>query len=152
MTNQQHNKLFFYCFYLVIIAVGSGCLTAGIYEAHHSAVLYKTGLRTQGTVQKVEDRGNSDAEWTTYEVSFAAVDHQAYTIQNHYSVADKVKLYQVGQSVPVIYLSTDPEDGRIDNYRERTYVYAGCFLGALFAALFGILFYYFLHRPSLLSR
>ncbi|MGY3090724.1 hypothetical protein ACVWYF_003785 [Hymenobacter sp. UYAg731] len=151
MTHAQENKLFFYCFYFVIIAVGSGFLTFGLLEAHHSSVLYNAGLLTQGKVQKVEDEGNTDGDWTTYEVAFVASDHNTYIIQNHYSIDDKVKLYQIGQSVPVVYLPAAPEDGRIDNSREKAGVYGGCFAGALFAVLFGAVFYYFFHRPYLLA-
>ena len=149
MTEDQHSKLFFYCFYFVIFLVGGGFLWAGIYEAHHSHALYDKGLRTQGKVQKVADESNADAEWTTYEETFVAADHNTYIIQNHYLVFDKIKLYKVGQSVPVIYPITKPEDGRIDNSRERSRVYGGCFVGALFAMLVGAAFYYLFHRPRL---
>ncbi|HEX8325941.1 MAG TPA: DUF3592 domain-containing protein [Hymenobacter sp.] len=151
-TDAQYNKVFFYLFYFVIVAVGIGFLAGGIYEAQHASVLYKEGLLAKGRVQKVEDQGNADADWTTYEVAFVATDHKSYTIQNHYSVRDKVKLYKVGQMVPVIYLPSDPQDGRIDNRRERDWVAGGCFLGALFVLLFGAIFYYFFHRPYLISQ
>ena len=152
MTDAQDQKLSFYGFYFLIILVGGGFLWGGIYEYHHAYTLYHNGLPTQGKVQKVEDRSNTDADWTTYEVAFAATDHHTYTIQNHYSVADKVKLYKVGESVPVIYLPTAPEDGRIDNRREQSGVYGGCFLGALIALLVGTLFFYFVHWPYLLRK
>ncbi|MET4075133.1 DUF3592 domain-containing protein [Hymenobacter sp. UYCo722] len=150
--DQQPTKLFFYCFYFVIVLTSGGFLSIGISEAYHSYTLYNSGLHTQGKAVLVEDRGNADGDWTTYEVTFVAADHNTYTIQNHYSTSDEVKLYKVGQPVPIIYLAAEPEDGRIDNSREQSGVYGGCFFGALFAVLFGGVFYYFFHRPHLLCQ
>ena len=149
MSDTHNTQSFVYCFYAILFLVGGGFLAIGLSEAHLSSVRYDTGLTAQGKVLKAEDEGNTDGDWTSYEVAFVAADRHTYLIHNHYLTTDNPKLYQVGQLVPVVYLPVDPEDGRIDSPREQYGVYQGCLVGALVAVLFGALIFYFFHRPIL---
>lgn len=121
----------FYLVFLLFTGFCGLCLIGEIYTTYNR---YHHGTTAAGTVQAVRNESNTDAAWTTYDITFKSSDGQTHTVTNHNAKVDSPARYQVGQIVRVIYLPEDADDGRIDSDREKY----GVVIGLLFMFLTGL--------------
>lgn len=126
----------------------SFCLASFFYEVYRTYSLYHEGMVVTGVVDNIEDNSNTDADWTSYYVSFKTPDGNLHKITNHYNTTDNPHVYQVGQHVRVVYDPKAPDDGRIDNGREKYGVLAGVFFMAAFGLGLSTYFYRFILRTG----
>jgi hypothetical protein len=143
----QAERASLWLLYLVPTLFTGLCGLFLLHEAYITYNHYHNGVFVVGTVQAVRNESNTDADWTSYDVSFKTPDGQIHTITNHYNTVDNPSIYQVGQAVRVVYLPEDADAGRLNSAREKYGVITGL-LGMVFLGSGVLAFLFSMTRRS----
>jgi hypothetical protein len=106
---------------LFLTVFGSVFLIIGYNEFDISYELRNNGIKAEGIVKNRYRSTTTDHDVTVYEVLFKTREGRTYEVENHFGTQDD--LYQIGDSLEVIYLPNDPMVSRFNTTRElyRTY-------------------------------
>lgn len=112
---------------------GFVCLCIALGFLVHSAVFVRTAMRAQGRVVELRAHHDKNNE-VTYSpvVSFRDMRGSEHLVESHFSSfpAD----HQVGESLPVLYRSEDPENAKVDVFME---IWGGAIIAGALGLIFG---------------
>jgi hypothetical protein len=98
-----------------LIASGSVCLVIALAAFFHFWRFVRTAAHTNGKIVRMLEHKDRDDDTFYYPVfSFHDVQGVEHTI--HSSTGSFPPAYEVGDTVPVLYSSTDPANARIDAF------------------------------------
>jgi|GEM_PF-2258113 len=101
---------------LFLTVFGSVFLIIGYNEFDISYELRNNGIKAEGIVKNRYRSTTTDHDVTIYKVLFKTREGRTYEVENHFGTLDD--LYQIGDSVEVMYLPNDPMVSRFNTRRE----------------------------------
>ena len=113
------SRLYRGCVILLANVFFVGFCLWGVYAAYISWQLEQNGVKTSGTVVRLEESDSSEGGCCVYSpvVEFVAKDEQTYSFES--SNASDPPAYEVGEEVPVLYDPANPDTAQINKWSER---------------------------------
>ena len=130
--------------FLLPLTVGVLFILQSVNEKRRITKIENNGTHVKGIVTKVALKGDTDKDWTEYEIEYSDNSGNSYTVSNRLATNDM--RYHVGDSVKVVYERTNPQQAFIDSRIERNAFIVGLIAGFACLCLTAFFQFYLRHK------
>ncbi len=128
---------------LIIILIGIAMIVFGSYKLNEYKDLIKLGTRAEGVVFDIENEYFQRDGNTTYYPIIRFTTKENEWVTERYGIGSSPSSYEIGESVNIIYDSSDSKKFVIDDTRTKSLGPVLMILGLVF--ILGVIGQYFLH-------
>jgi hypothetical protein len=105
---------------LICFGIAGVLFAVSLGSSIYTAALLTTGVKTTGVIVEIREREDKEDHSKSFAPTFTFVDGSGLTnsVESNLSYGS-VDHYRIGERVPVIYRSSNPQSARIDSFAEH---------------------------------